>query len=91
MVKGVLASAIQLQDLRPFFSRSAEEASKKLGVGLTVLKRRCRELGKKFVRMGRVFWTKDAIARQVLRGGPIAKSNASRNSLSTLALVSGRR
>ena len=60
MVKGVLASAIQLQDLRPFFSRSAEEASKKLGVGLTVLKRRCRELGKVFVRLGRRFWTKDA-------------------------------
>lgn len=34
-----------LNDLRPFFHLRIEDASKKLGVGLTVLKRRCRQLG----------------------------------------------
>eukprot|EP00803_Ostreobium_quekettii_P005545 evm.model.scf_137.12 EVM.evm.TU.scf_137.12 scf_137:110461-112684(+) len=42
---GRLVSSISLEELSTYFGMTSEAAAKKLGVGLTVMKRQCRKLG----------------------------------------------
>lgn len=44
-VQGRIASEITREELAECFNMASEEAAKKLGVGLTVLKRICRKFG----------------------------------------------